>query len=323
MNKNIFQSLKIIVLASVLSFGISYVSAWTAPTVTPPNGNVSAPINVSGTAQAKAGAFGVGTAAAPLDATVRLQVSGGNILTDNATDYRTKNSTGGTEQWMWPRWSDGVMYTNFGANGWNIRNNASESVMFMGNNGNVGVRTTTPQDEFHIKEQNGSTDTELRLEYSGSGGGTARQYSIAASYDGNFHILDKNLNTQRFTVKSDGNVGIGVVNPTQKLDVAGNIKASGSVCNGSGQCVGGSGAETDPTVPASVKDGIAWSEISGIPGGFSDGLDNTGISLGAAFIPAIDNDCNNFQYCDCPAGAIQVGISSADVRPMPICRNIQ
>ncbi|KKS58205.1 MAG: PE-PGRS family protein [Candidatus Nomurabacteria bacterium GW2011_GWA2_42_41] len=58
--KNIIQALKIIALALVLSFGISYVYAWTAPTVTPPGGNVSAPINTSATAQYKDGALGVG-----------------------------------------------------------------------------------------------------------------------------------------------------------------------------------------------------------------------------------------------------------------------
>lgn len=55
MNKNIFQPLKITALVLVLSVGISYVSAWTAPAVTPPGGNVSAPINVSVNSQTKAG----------------------------------------------------------------------------------------------------------------------------------------------------------------------------------------------------------------------------------------------------------------------------
>ena len=36
--------------------------------------------------------------------------------------------------------------------------------------------------------------------------------------------------------------------------------------------------ETDPTVLASVKDGVSWSELSGIPAGFDDGVDNTGIT---------------------------------------------
>ena len=53
--KNITQPLKVIALALVLSVGISYVSAWTAPTATPPSSNVAAPINVGSTAQTKTG----------------------------------------------------------------------------------------------------------------------------------------------------------------------------------------------------------------------------------------------------------------------------
>ncbi len=41
---------------------------------------------------------------------------------------------------------------------------------------------------------------------------------------------------------------------------------------------GGSTEETDPTVPDSIKDGISWSELSGIPAGFADGTDDTGIT---------------------------------------------
>jgi len=44
--------------------------------------------------------------------------------------------------------------------------------------------------------------------------------------------------------------------------------------------------ETDPTVPASVKDGVAWSEVAGKPPGFADDTDNdsggdiTGVTAG-------------------------------------------
>lgn len=55
--KTITQPLKVIALALVLSVGISYVSAWTAPTATPPSGNVAAPVNVSSSAQIKTGDF--------------------------------------------------------------------------------------------------------------------------------------------------------------------------------------------------------------------------------------------------------------------------
>jgi hypothetical protein len=37
--------------------------------------------------------------------------------------------------------------------------------------------------------------------------------------------------------------------------------------------------ETDPTVPSWIKDGISWSEIADIPGGFADGVDNVGITV--------------------------------------------
>ncbi|MDO8604487.1 MAG: hypothetical protein Q7K40_03795 [bacterium] len=59
--KSILLSLKVILLATVLSFGLSYVYAWTAPTATPPGGNVSAPLNTSATAQIKSGGLTVGS----------------------------------------------------------------------------------------------------------------------------------------------------------------------------------------------------------------------------------------------------------------------
>ncbi|MDO8603991.1 MAG: hypothetical protein Q7K40_01085 [bacterium] len=59
--KSILQHLKVIILAIVLSFGLSYVYAWTAPTATPPSGNVSAPLNTSATSQTKAGPLVVGS----------------------------------------------------------------------------------------------------------------------------------------------------------------------------------------------------------------------------------------------------------------------
>ena len=36
--------------------------------------------------------------------------------------------------------------------------------------------------------------------------------------------------------------------------------------------------EADPTVLASVKDGVSWDEVSGIPAGFADGIDDDGIT---------------------------------------------
>lgn len=37
-------------------------------------------------------------------------------------------------------------------------------------------------------------------------------------------------------------------------------------------------AETDPTVPASLKNGVSWSEVTSKPAGFADGVDNEGLT---------------------------------------------
>lgn len=57
MRTQIFNALKITALAIALSFGMSYALAWTAPTVVPTGGNVSAPLNTGDTIQTKAGAL--------------------------------------------------------------------------------------------------------------------------------------------------------------------------------------------------------------------------------------------------------------------------
>lgn len=65
MTNQIFSAIKVTTLALILSFGISSVYAWIAPTATPPSGNVSAPINTSATAQTKTGGLTVGSITAP------------------------------------------------------------------------------------------------------------------------------------------------------------------------------------------------------------------------------------------------------------------
>jgi len=82
MRNQLLDSAKIIILAIVLSFGLSYVMAWTAPTATPPAGNVSAPINTSATAQTKIGGITVGSLTTAGIATVgSLNAGNGSIST--------------------------------------------------------------------------------------------------------------------------------------------------------------------------------------------------------------------------------------------------
>ena len=73
--------------------------------------------------------------------------------------------------------------------------------------------------------------------------------------------------------KSTGNVGIGDANPSEALDVNGSVSAVDYYGDGS-NLTGVVTSESDPTVASSVKDGVDWSELTGIPSGFSDGTDD-------------------------------------------------
>jgi len=57
MKKLFLENLKTILLAVILSSGLSIASAWTGPTVIPPGGNISAPINVGDSIQIKSGSI--------------------------------------------------------------------------------------------------------------------------------------------------------------------------------------------------------------------------------------------------------------------------
>ena len=88
MIKKIISALKVISLSLILAFGVSYVSAWTAPTVTPPGGNVAPPINVSSVPQTKAGGLTVGSLA-----------TGGATLGPTTSSYGAATLKGSTNNY--------------------------------------------------------------------------------------------------------------------------------------------------------------------------------------------------------------------------------
>ncbi len=61
LKKDFTQTLKILLAAVVLSLGITYVYAWTTPTVAPPGGNTPAPLDVGTTTQSKLGQLVINT----------------------------------------------------------------------------------------------------------------------------------------------------------------------------------------------------------------------------------------------------------------------
>ena len=99
--------------------------------------------------------------------------------------------------------------------------------------GSVGVGTDSPSEKFHVYSTSGA-DLKLKIENTATNSyPTVRLTNDARSYDlqidgatDSFRIWDGTASAQRLTVKSDGNVGIGSADPTQKLDVAGTVKAT-------------------------------------------------------------------------------------------------
>jgi hypothetical protein len=72
------------------------------------------------------------------------------LQVNNQAIFQAKNSAGTYETFLWPRWSDNIMYLNYGSGGFNIRNNSSVSTVFMTNDNKVGIGTTSPVSKLEI-----------------------------------------------------------------------------------------------------------------------------------------------------------------------------
>jgi hypothetical protein len=80
----------------------------------------------------------------------QINLTGAIVMANEETIWGT-NSLGLAQQAFWPRSADGT-YLNYGTAGFYIRNNASATTMFMGNNGNIGIGTTTPSTRFTLDD---------------------------------------------------------------------------------------------------------------------------------------------------------------------------
>jgi len=132
-------------------------------------------------------------------------------------------------------------------------------------------------------------------------------------------------NTEKVRMNSNGDVGIGTASPGARLEVNGQVKITGGSPGADKVLTSDAGglatwqilsvgsvpwtnltgvpadfadnidnvgltAESDPTVAASVKDGVSWGEVSGIPAGFSDGVDDVATSMPWTSITGIPAD---------------------------------
>ncbi len=95
-------------------------------------------------------------------------------------------------------------------------------------NNRVGLGTTSPAHNLHIYQDSGN-NAELDLQ---SVNGANNHWAIYNNRpDNSLRFWQTN---NRLTILPNGNVGIGVDNPTEKLEISGNIQASGDICGNSG-----------------------------------------------------------------------------------------
>ena len=146
--------------------------------------------------------------------------------------------------------------------------------------GNIGIGTASPGAELHLA---GSDNTpQLLIKPKVMVGGNISKISFEDPDGGTapMAIQYKDDGAPDLSI-TGGNVGIGTVDPGAKLDVTGNIAVSGTVDSVDISDHAGNASahhtrftnseETDPTVLPSVKDGIVWGEVGGIPADIADG----------------------------------------------------
>ena len=105
--------------------------------------------------------------------------------------------------------------------------------MTIKSDGNVGIGVSNPQHLLHLQNSSVST-TKVTVESTGTNSYPAfRLINDARSYDlginganDAFRIYDVTGTSERFTLLSGGNVGLGITNPAEKLDVNGSIQFS-------------------------------------------------------------------------------------------------
>lgn len=192
------------------------------------------------------GKVGIGTTA-PLE---KLHVAGGSVRVNSGDDgilylgNNTRNAAVTTN-------SSGLQFHHFSA--------SPTDIMTLTSGGKVGIGTTNPQSHLHIDNSlDGTVDAvsnlSLLVRYNtiGAGKGPGIGFSsdntptvgakivhirTSSNSMGDLAFYTKSTTgaslTEKMRIKDGGNVGIGTTAPTERLEVLGNIKASGAVTQGS------------------------------------------------------------------------------------------
>jgi len=129
-------------------------------------------------------------------------------------------------------------------------------------NGNVGINTTNPLSILHVvsREIGTGANKGIRIEnYNGT-----KDYSIRTGVSGyentSLAFYDETAGANRIVIETGGEVGIGSIQPTQKLHVAGNLRVTGAYYDSNNS------PGTVNQVLISTVTGTDWIDGSAIPG---------------------------------------------------------
>lgn len=96
-----------------------------------------------------------------------------------------------------------------------------ENELYINTNGFIGIGTTAPDKKLEINT--GAADNGLRISYNDADGSATNYSELITGADGDLTIttVDSDGAAGHIALMPDGNVGIGTVNPSWKLDVVG------------------------------------------------------------------------------------------------------
>lgn len=224
--RQLFTLFSLLVVGTLVA---SALSAWTGPTATPPDGNVSAPVNIGATDQVKNGGLGVNSLAVY-----------GTAYVDDAIGINRTNPVNAVDAFVGTS-IDGLRVSTSDSGSLVLRRNALNEFVIgsfdspatlrfltnsvermrldggsgkIGVSGSIGIGTLDPVQPLHIVANSAGDATRLRLTETVVG----RTWDIGVfgnnSYPGTFGIADMTAGVWRFSINANGQVGVGMLNPT-------------------------------------------------------------------------------------------------------------
>jgi len=189
------------------------------------------------------GRVGIGTTTPTADLDIRT--TRGNIW---LTDTDDPDANGVVHRWEINANDDSLSFTDITGSGDHdivfFFANAPSRSFVIAPNGNIGLKTLSPQGNLHIFGEankdvfNGigpdptANGTALNFGYSGNSFGLGSGFFNVRPAPGavapNPSLRFATANQQRLIITNLGRVGIGTLNPSQALEVQGNIRANGS-----------------------------------------------------------------------------------------------